>query len=327
MRFKGNRLVTAIALLLLLAALTVEAQQTKVMRIGLLASASREARGPDAFWQGMRERGWLEGQNFLREERWAEGRDDRLASLAAELIRLRVDVIVAPSQAAALAAKTATVTIPVVMIAYDDPVRSGLVANLARPGGNVTGLSMSVDVGIIGKQLQILAEAIPKLSHVAVLRNPADPTAAAALSEADRAARLLGARVQAVNVRSPDQLEEAFAAMTRERAGAVLVPRSGMLFVHRSRLAALAAKHKLPSILPDGRWVADGGLMSYGPDNLDLLRRAATYVDKILKGAKPGDLPVELPTKFELVVNMKTAKALSLTFPASVLAQAGRVIE
>ncbi len=290
MSFKGNHLATAVALLLLVAALAAEAQQqAKVPRVGLLASASREAglEGLEAFRQGMRERGWVEGQNFLLEERRAEGKDERLASLAAELVRLKVDVIIAPSHPAALAAKNATAAIPVVMIAYDDPVRSGLVASLARPGGNVTGLTMSIDAGLISKQLQMLTEAVSNLSRVAVLRDPANPAAAFALSEAERAARLLGVRVQAVSVRGPDDLEGAFAAMTRERASAVLVTRSGMLFVHRSRLAALAAKHKLPAMLPDGRWVVVGGLMSYGPDNLDLLRRVATYVDKILCGQDP----------------------------------------
>ena len=322
----GSRLATA-ALLLLVAALAAEAQ--KIPRVGFLNSATREAtlEGVEAFWRGMRARGWVEGQNIVSETRWAEGKVERFANFASELVRLKVDVIVAPSSSAALAAKNASTTIPVVMIAYDDPVRSGLVTSLARPGGNVTGLTMSVDVGIISAQLQMLTEVVPNLSRVAVLRDPTDSAAASVLNEAERAGRLVRVRFHAVDVRRPDELEGAFAAMTRERTGAVLVPRSAMLFGHRSRLATLAAKHRLPTVLPDGRWVMVGGLMSYGPDNLDLLQRAATYVDKILKGAKPADLPVEQPTKFELVINLKTAKALGLTIPPSLLLRTGQVIE
>jgi ABC-type uncharacterized transport system substrate-binding protein len=325
-----SRLTTAVGLLLLVAALVAEAQQkAKVPRVGFLGSATPEAslESSEAFWRGMRERGWVEGQNIVIEARWAEGKVERLANFALELVRLKVDLIVAPSSPAALAAKNASNTIPVVMIAYDDPVRSGLVTSLARPGGNITGLTMSVDVGVIHKQLQMLTEVVPNLSRVAVLRDPTDPAAKYVLSEAERAARLSRVRVQAVDVRSPDELEGAFAAMTKERAGAVLVPRSSMLFGYRSRLATLAAKHKLPTILPDDRWVVVGGLMSYGPDNLDLLRRVATYVDKILKGAQPGDLPVEQPTKFDLVINLKTARAFGLTIPPVLLLQANQVIE
>jgi len=330
MSFRGSQGAAAVAFLLLAAALPAEAQQqAKVARVGILASASPETNleGRGAFAQGMRERGWVEGQNLTLELRWTEGRAERFADLAAELVRLKVDAIVATSHPAALAAKNATTTIPVVMIASDDPVRTGLVASLARPGGNVTGLTMSVDVGIISKQVQVLSEVVPNLSRVAVLTDTTDPGAVSAWSEAERAAQMSRVRVQRVEVRRSDELEKAFAAMTRERSGAVLVPRSSMLFVQRSRLATLAAKHKLPAMLPDGRWVMVGGLMSYGPDNLDLLRRAATYVDKILRGAKPADLPVEQPTKFELMINMKTAKTLGLTIPSSLLLQAAQVIE
>ena len=330
MSLTGSRLATAVALLLLAAALVAEAQQeVKVARIGLLGITSREAslEGLEALRQGLRERGWVEGQNIVIEERWAQGKVERLANIAAELVLLKVDVILTGNHAGALAAKNATMTIPVVMIAGDDPVRSGLVASLARPGGNVTGLTSVVDVGIIGKQVQMLTELVPNLSRVAVLRDPADLLAATALSEAERAARSLRVRIQAVDVRGPDELERAFAAMTKERAGAVLVLRGGIFFLHRSRLATLAAKHKLPAIFMDRRWVEVGCLMSYGADPLDLFRRVGFYVDKILKGTKPADLPVEQPTRFELVINRKTARALGLTIPPSLLVQANRFIE
>jgi putative ABC transport system substrate-binding protein len=330
MMMNRREFVSALTLALLAAPLAAEAQkEAKVARIGLLGFTSRDAslENLGAFRQGLRERGWVEGQNIVIEERWAEGKVERRAHLAAELVRLKVDVIVAPSHPAALAARDATTTVPVVMIAGDDPVRSGLVASLARPGGNVTGLTSAVDVGIIGKQLQMLTELVPNLSRVAVLGDPAEPLTASVLSEAERAARSLRVRFQAVDVRGPDELERAFATMTSERAGAVLVGRAGIFFRHRSRLATLAAKHKLPAMFMDRRWVAVGGLMSYGADPLDLFRRVGTYVDKILKGAKPADLPVEQPTKFELVINGKTAKALGLTIPQSVLIRADEVIQ
>jgi putative ABC transport system substrate-binding protein len=322
--------VRGLTFALLAAPVAADAQQeAKVARIGLLGVASRAAslENLEAFRQGLRERGWVEGQNIVIEERWADGKIERSASFAAELVRLRVDVIIAPSHVAALAAKNATMTIPVVMIAGDDPVRSGLVASLARPGGNITGLTYNVDVGIIGKQLQMLTEVVPNLSRVAVLRDLADPLAASVLTEAERAARSLRVRIQVVDVRGPDELEKAFAAMTRERAGAVLLTRGGMFFLQRSRLATLAAQHKLPAMFVDRRWVKVGGLMSYGVDPFESFRRVATYVDKILKGAKPADLPVEQPTKFELVINGKTAKALGLTIPPSVLIRADEVIQ
>jgi putative ABC transport system substrate-binding protein len=312
------------------APLAAQAQQAKVARIGLLAIASREAELEklEAFWQAMRERGWVKGQNVVIEERWADGKVERLASFAAELVRRKVDLIIAPGQAAALAARSATTTVPIVMIAFDDPVRSGLVSSLARPGGNVTGVTYIAEVGIIGKQLQMLTEVVPNLSSVALLKDPADPRATSVLTEMQGAARSLRLRVQVVNVRGPDELEGAFATIARERAGAVLVQPSGMFYVPQSRLVTLAAKHRLPAIFWRGDWVEAGGLISYGgADYLELLRRSATYVDRILKGAKPADLPVEQPTKFELVINLKTAKALGLTIPPSLLLRADQVIE
>jgi ABC-type uncharacterized transport system substrate-binding protein len=315
---------------LLAAPLAAGAQQAaKVPRIGVLAIATSEAglANREAFWRGMREHGWTEGQNIVIEARSAEGQVERLASFASELVRLKVDVIVAPNDSAAVAAKNATITIPIVMVAFDDPVRSGLVASLARPGGNVTGLTFMVDVGIISKQLQLLTEVVPNLSRVALLRDPADPRATSVLTEMTRVADSLRVRVQVVDVHGPNELERAFALMTRERVDAVLVQSSGMFYTHRSPLAALVGKHRLPAMFWRRDWVAAGGLMSYGADYPDLMRRVWTYVDKILKGAQPGDLPIEQPTKFELVINLKTAKALGLTIPPSLLARADQVIE
>ena len=329
MTLVGTGLATAVALLLLVAPLAKaqDSREGKVARVGLLAMSSRDtAVGWDDLRQALRDRGWVEGQNIIFEERWAEGKVERLADFAAELVRLKVEMILAGGDAQALAAKNATTTIPIVMIATDDPVRSGLVVSLARPGGNITGLSRIPDVAIIGKQLQMLTTCVPNLSRVALLRHPADPFAASALSEAQRVARSLRIRVHAVDVRGPDEIENAFAAMTRDRMGAVLAT-TGPLTPSRSRVVALAAKHRLPAIFQVRQWVEAGGLMSYGPDFGDLNRRAATYVDKILKGAKPGDLPIEQAATFELVINLKTARALGLTIPPSLLQQASHVIE
>ena len=325
----GTWLATAVALLLLVAPLAKaqDSREGKVARVGLLAIGARDtAEGREDFRQALRDRGWVEGQNIVVEERWAEGKPERLANFAAELVRLKVEAIIAPNDPAALAAKNATTTIPIVMIVSDDPVRGGLVASLGRPGGNITGLSRIPDVAIIGKQLQMLTTCVPNLSRVAVLRHPADPFAASALSEAERVARSLQIRVQAVDVRGPDELENAFVAMTRDRTGAVLAM-SGPLNPYKSRVVALAAKHRLPVLFQHRLWVEAGGLMSYGPDQVDLIRRAATYVDKILKGAKPGDLPIEQAATFELAINLKTARALGLTIPPSLLQHASQVIE
>jgi len=309
--------------------LAVDAQQPKVAHIGQLAVGTREAtlEHGEVFWREMRERGWVVGQNVVVEERWAEGKAERLANFASELVRLKVDVIIAPGQQAALAAQGATTTIPVVMIAFDDPVRSGLVVSLAHPGGNITGLTTVADVGIIGKQVHILREVVPKLSRVALLRDPADPRAASVLTEMQRTAESLRMGVHTFEVRRPDELERVFAAMTRERVGAVLVQISGMFFFHQARIVALAAKHKLPAVFQRSDWTKAGGLISYGADRLEPFRRAAGYVDRILKGAKPADLPVEQPTKFELVINLKTAKALGLTIPPSLLGRADEIIQ
>jgi putative ABC transport system substrate-binding protein len=314
---------------LLAAPFTAEAQPAgKVSRIGYL-SASSSTSNPrilEAFRQGLRDLGWVESQNLVIEYRWAEGRFDRLADLAAELVRLKVDLIVAAPAPPALAAKKATGTIPIAFMGAGDPVGQGLVASLARPGGNVTGLSYGVGSTILAKDLELLKEAVPKVRRVAVLFNPASPTASIT-SEVKDAARSLGLQLQLVEARGPGEFDGAFAAMARERVGALFVVQDPAFIPQRARLADLAAKNRLPTILTQGEDAEAGGLMSYGPKLSDLWRRAATYVDKILKGAKPADLPVEQPTKFELVINLKTAKALGLTISPSLLQRADEMIQ
>jgi putative ABC transport system substrate-binding protein len=315
----------------LAAPLAAEAQPAgKVPRTGYLspgfATDPMRERFLEAFRQGLRELGYVEGQNIAIESRWAEGKDDRLPALAADLVRSKVDVIVAETGAATRAVQLTTRTIPIVMTLVNDPVGSGLVASLARPGGNVTGLTvMSPDLA--GKQLQLLKEVVPKVSRVAVLRNPDNPAATAMLREAEAAARALGMRLQTLEARNPPEIDSAFAAMTRERAGALLILPDGVFLSQRSQIAELAVKRLLPSIRQSSAFPEAGGLMSYGANYLDLERRAATFVDKILKGAKPADLPVAQPTKFELVINLRTAKAIGLTIPPALLQRADQVIE
>ena len=275
----------------------------------------------------MKDLGWIEGQNIVIEWRFSGGRAELLPDLAAELVRLRVDLIVVPSSPTALAAKNATKTIPLVTVAVGDPVALGLVASLARPGGNITGLTNSVGPEIAGKQLELLKEVVPKVSRMAVLWNPNTRGNALALRETEIAARALGLELQPLEARSLNDFDRAFAAMTAKRAGALLVLGDVMFSTHRNRLADLAAKNRLPAMSAARESVEAGWLMSYGPNTPELFRRAATYVDKILKGAKPGDLPIEQPTKFELVINPKTAKTLGLTIPPSLLQRADQVIE
>ena len=305
-----------------------EAQQTgKVYRIGYLgpSSATAVSRFTESFRQGLRELGWVEGQNIVIEYRFAEGQFDRLPDLAAELVRLKVDVIVAIPTPAAVAAKNATATIPIVMVNVGDPVGLGLIASLARPGGNVTGLSYSVGMDTFGKSLELLKTAVPKVRRVAVLSNPANPARELAISSLKVAARSLGLELQFLAARGPNEFDGAFGAMAKERAGAVLVAADSLFYLHRARLADFTAK--LPSMHGLREMVEAGGLMSYGPSTTHQVRYAATYVDKILKGATPADLPVEQPTKFEVVINLKTAKALGLTMPQSLLARADHLIE
>jgi putative tryptophan/tyrosine transport system substrate-binding protein len=316
---------------ILLAPLVADAQPAgKVYRIGRLAPGSPEG-SPfiESFRQALHERGYIEGQNLVIEYRWAEGRDERLPDLAAELVRLKVDVIVTGGSTAIRAAQQATRTIPIVMVGASDPVAQGFVASLARPGGNITGLSI-VTPELLGKRLEILKETVPQSTRVAVLANPGSaPTLSATTTGVlTIAAQGLGLQLQVVEVRRAEELDEAFAAMTRAGADALLVqgePR--LLDGLRGRIADLAAKHRLPAMYAWRMYVDAGGLMSYGVSLLEQYRRTAIYVDKILKGAKPADLPVEQPTKFELVINLKAAKALGLTIPSTLLFQADEVIQ
>jgi len=302
----------------------------KVPRVAYLTpwsdSDPGRQRGLEAFRQGLRELGYVEGQNIAIESRSAEGKDDRLPALAADLVRSKVDVIVAASGAATRAVQQTTRTIPIVMSLVSDPVGSGLVASLARPGGNVTGLTIMAP-DLMAKQLELLKEVVPKVTRVALLQNPDNPASAAQLREAEAAARALRIQPETLEARNPQEIEGAFAAMIRKRAGALLILSAAIFFTQRRQIAELAAKGRLPSIVGTRDYPDAGGLMAYGPSLPDLERRAASFVDKILRGAKPADLPVEQPTKFELVINLKTAKALGLTIPPSVLGRADQIIE
>jgi putative tryptophan/tyrosine transport system substrate-binding protein len=315
------------------APLAAEAQEHKpgkVPRVGLLTDESMSlawaALPVEAFSKGLRDLGWVEGQNLTFERRYAEGKYEALPGLAAELVRLRVDVIVPFGTLATRAAKNATETIPIVFARVGDPVGSGLVHSLARPGGNLTGVSvLSVELG--AKRLELLREALPGVTRVGVLWDPSFSPDAAELRQIEGAARSFGVRLQPVAVQGPEEFEGALLAMKRQRAGDVYVM-GGLVFAeHRNRLAALAAKIRLPIMVWRRELVEAGGLLSYGPNFRDTYRRAAGYVDKVLKGAKPADLPVEQPTQLELVINLKTAKALGLTIPPSVLARADEVIQ
>ncbi|MFZ1058456.1 MAG: ABC transporter substrate-binding protein [Candidatus Rokuibacteriota bacterium] len=314
---------------MLLAPLGAAAQPPgKVPRIGYLSAGSPSGAPHllEAFRQGLRELGWVEGQNIVIDYRFAEGRFERLPDLAADLVRLKVDIIVAVPTPGAAAAKNATETIPIVVIGVRDPVGIGLIASLARPGGNITGLSFSVGMEILSKGLELLKETVPKVRRVAILSNPGNPAHPLAIREVNVAARSLGVQLQLLEPRGPNEFDGAFAAMAKERVGALLVIADSMFILHRTQLADLAARSRLPAMYGYREHPEAGGLMSYGSSLRDLWRRAATFVDKILKGAKPGDLPVEQPTKFELVINLKTAKALGLTIPQSVLIRADEVI-
>src|SRR5213594_1479201 len=310
-----------------LAAEAQEYKAGKVARIGLLSQGSPTSGQHirEAFRQGLREVGYVDGQNIVIEYRYAEGKAERLPDLAAELLRLKVDVIVAGGTPAPLAAKRATRTIPIVMAAAGDPVGTGLVASLAQPGGNVTGLS-NFSAELTGKRLQLLKEVVPGVSRVAVLWNAANPVAALLMRETEAAARTLGVQVQSLEVRGLDDFENALPAAISGGAGALFVIDDPLVFSSRMRIADFAARNRLPATAFYKEFAKAGGLMAYGPNLTDQFRRAAIYVDKILKGAKPADLPVEQPTKFELVINLKTAKALGLTIPQSVLLRADQVI-
>lgn len=320
-RSSGRRLIvvrfTAASIALCLLRVSVAA---KVHRIGVLAT-----RMPERLRESLRELGYMEGRNAVLAVRETEGKADRVDDLARELVRSKVEVIVATHPAAVLAAKRATTTIPIVMVNNPDPVQLGVVASLARPGGNITGTtSLSVDVSV--KQLQILQEAVSRTSRIAVMWNPDNPWHPATVKALHGESRSLGVQVHTLPVRRPEELDDAFEAMTKERAQAVLILADPMTFFHRRRLADLAIKHRLPLMGSLREYTEAGGLMSYWADESEQYRNVARYVDKILKGAKPGDLPIEQPSKYELVINLKTASALSLTMPSTLLLRAS-VIE
>lgn len=324
-----NRRDSILALLALGAPLLLVAQPSeKLYRIGFLGAGwpSTSKSNMEGFREGMRDLGYVEGRNYILDFRWGEGSNDRLAELAAELVRANVDVIVTTGEPAIRAAKQVTTTIPIVMGAVGDPVGAGFAASLARPGGNITGVS-NLAVEMSGKWLQLLREADPRLSYAAVLWNPANPTQHAMLKEAQAAARAMGIKVLAVEFRSPDDFERGFATMALERVDGLLVLPDPVTGANRVKLAELMAKRRLPGIALFRESAEAGFLMSYGVSAFNNHRRAAAYVDKILKGAKPGDLPIEQGTRFDLVINLKTAKALGIAIPPSLLLRADDVIQ
>jgi putative tryptophan/tyrosine transport system substrate-binding protein len=302
-------------------------QQATVPKIGFLAGVSPSAITVrlEAFRRGLRELGYIEGKNIVIESRYAEEHLDRLPALASELVRLKVDVIITGGPPAIRSAKNATSTIPIVMGFDSDPVANGFVASLARPGGNITGLS-ALSPEISGKQLELLREIIPKLSRVSAIGSSSEPGNARTLKETELAARVFGLKLQTLDIRDASDFDTAFEAATKERSDAGLVLPSAYAFAERIRLVNLAAKNRLPVMYGSSEYVEAGGLMTYGVSFTDLFQRAAIYVDKILRGAKPAELPVEQPKKFELVINLKAAKQIGLTIPPNVLARADRVI-
>ena len=320
-------LVTIFALTLLAAPRAAETQPAgKVYRIGYLETGVVRARPWEAFRERLRELGYVEGQTVAFETRWADGQIDRLPGLAAELVRLKVDVVVTAGSPAARAAKNTTTSVPIVMATGGDPVGLGLVATLARPGGNVTGLT-TLSRELSGKRLEMLREALPRVSRMGMLWHRTSSIDALLRRETEEAAQTLGIPLKAHGVDGPDDFDRALSAIVADRAGGVLVATSSMFLGPRRQLADLALKHRLPTMFAFREYAEAGGLMAYGPSYTELFQRAAGYVAKILKGAKPADLPVEQPTKFELVINLKTAKALGLTIPPSVLARADELIE
>jgi ABC-type uncharacterized transport system substrate-binding protein len=319
--------ILVVVVLLAVAAIAEAQQSAKVPRIGYLTGATPAGQSAriESFRQGLRELGYVEGKNIVIEYRYAELKPDRLPVHAAELVRLKVDVIVTGGGGNTRAAKEATNTIPIVMTQDSDPVANGFVASLARPGGNITGLS-NFAPEISGKQLELLKDVVPKLSRVAVFGTSTGTTTALSLKEVKPAAGAFGVKLQILDISGPKDIETAFRAAGEGRAGAILVLPGSIFNSNRTQIAKLAVKSRLPAIYSHSEYVVDGGLMTYSASQRDLDRRAATYVDKILKGAKPADLPVEQPTKFEFVINLKAAKQIGLTIPPNVLARADRVI-
>ena len=308
--------------------LAAQQQPGKILRIGRLSpvSPSADAPGLEALRQGLRELGWVEGRNVTIENRYAEGGLDRLPALAAELVRSNADVIMGMSSQGASAAKKATSTIPIVFTMTGDPVGSGLVASLARPGGNVTGVT-ALGLVLSEKRLELLKEVVPGAKRVAILSDPAFPDSGAAVKKLERAAQTLGMQLRVLEVRDPAGLERAFSAMRSDRADALMVLTAPLFITQQKRIVQLASQSRLPAMYAIQGYMDVGGLMFYGESLPDMQRRAATFVDKILKGAKPGDLPIEQAARFELVINIKTAKALGLTMPQSILLRADKVIE
>ncbi len=321
---------TALLLAVAAAGPPADAQQApKTAKIGILSATTPAALAPsvEAFKQGLRELGWVEGKSFVLEVRYGEGKVERLSELARELVALKMHVIVTPADLSIAAIKRETQTIPIVMALSSDPVGAGFVASLARPGGNITGLS-NISPELSGKRVELLREAVPGLSRLALLWNPEVRGAVLDYKEAASAARSLRVEVQSVEVSRAEDLDRAFSTITSWRAQALMLPGINPVgFANRAQIVSFAQRNRLPSMFPTKEYVDSGGLMSYGPSLVDLFRRAAGYVDKILKGAKPADLPVQQPTKFELVINLKTAKALGLTLPQSLLRRADEVIQ
>ncbi|HSE87345.1 MAG TPA: ABC transporter substrate-binding protein [Candidatus Binatia bacterium] len=329
----GNKtlIVLLVSLALTSVCLTDAQQPAKVAKIGWLgtrsvARSTVSTPGRELFQREFRKLGYVEGKNIAIEYRSAENKLDRLPALADELVRLKVDVLITGSTAATLAAKNATKTIPIVFLSRSDPVALGLVDSLASPGGNITGFT-SIGSLLAGKRLELLKETIPKLSRVAVLWNPQNPSSAQSWKESQLAARELGVQLYSMEVKGSDKLESAFKEAIKARSAALAVTQSPFINSYLTQIADLATKSRLPTISPRGDFVDGGGLMSYGPDQVEPYRRLASMVDKILKGAKPADLPVERPTKFELVINLKTAKQIGLTIPPNVLVRADKVIK
>jgi putative ABC transport system substrate-binding protein len=315
------------ALLLALCSFAEAQQPTKVPRIGFLGLAAKPSPLEEAFLQALRDLGYIDGQNVIIEYRWAAGKTDHLPALAEELVRLKVDVIVGGATPVIQALKNATKTIPIVMLIAADPVGTGFVASLARPGGNITGMA-AISPELAGKRLELLREVLPKLSRMAFLAHAGDPAHKLFVKEAQEAAERFRMKFQPVVIGGPEEFESAFSAMIKERAGALVVQPLFIGFLLQGRrIADLAARNRLPTISDVNQFAEEGGLMVYGPDRVALFRRAATFVDKILKGSKPADLPVEQPTKFEFIINLKTAKQIGLTIPPNVLARADRVIK
>jgi putative ABC transport system substrate-binding protein len=326
-----RRTLTILAVGPLLFALcsVTEAQQAKIPRVGFIGASSPSTAGPwlEAFRHGLRDLGYTDGKNITIDVRWAEGSAERFPEIIAELSRLNMDVMVISGATGARAAKNARISIPVVFAAVTDPLGHGIIESLARPGGNLTGTALAVGEGFAGKRVELLKETAPNTARMAVFRNPTHPVAETFLREAQAAGHALGVKLDFFDVKDPGQLDGAFAKIEKESAGALIVTPDPLFGTQRTRIVDFVMRRRLPSMFFYKEFVDIGGLMSYGPSFLESHRRAAFYVDKILKGARPAELPVEQPTKFELVINLKTAKQIGLTIPPSVLARADRVIK